>query len=615
MTRLRLSLPTPLLLTLLLTLAALVVVPRSAQAGGTEFPADGTRGLGRGGARAARADDPTIMTRNPAALALMWDDQAILGAHLLLVDACMRPTGAYAWGLQSMGRTAIDLGEGPVYPFAQEGDTDLDGTPLVGFANEPYPEVCYEGNAPFLPHLALSNKLSEDLGVGIGFFPPDSSSTFQWGNRDGTVDTPNGLRPNPLRYLRSHQNASYFSVLGAAGYRVAPWISVGLGLQWMLVIYEATTWTTPTTGLDPESDVRGDLFGRDLFVPGVIGSVHLTPFDFLDVVVGFKWSDRIKSKVKLDITTGAFGTGEVFEYRSGSTGEVRTVGSSIPTTAHNQPGEVDSPPIWVPQLTFALRFSDLLKPRVPDTKTAHRAADGKVEDHMATELWDVEVDFIYHFTSVYDRAQFTTRNAEIQLRTLDPAGNPGFLPGSPGDCQQFDAMNNCVGKRLVKTDYGGKDQLTFRVGGDYNVLPGLLALRAGGSYEQPGQDPSDLNVLNYMLSRIGIHGGFTVRVADKTDISFGYAHFLHENVVLQVFDGVNASDYPVRYRTAEYNFMPGAGVADMMDMNADRGGFDGVAGVEVPNADQAYAQGPFYINAGRYYFSLDVVSLSVAQHF
>lgn len=610
MTRLRLA-----LLTLLPTLLVPAILPQSAQAGGTEFPGDGTRGLGRGGARAARADDPTIMTRNPAALALMWDDQALLGAHLLLVDACMRPTGAYGWGLQSMGETAFDLGEGPVYPFAQEGDTNLDGTPLVGFANEPYPEVCYEGNAPFLPHLALSNKLSEDLGVGLGFFPPDSSALFQWGNRDGTVDTPNGLRPNPLRYLRSKQNVSYFSALAAAGYRLAPWISVGLGLQWMLVIYEATTWTTPTSGLDPESDVRGDLFGRDLFIPGVITSVHLQPLDYLDVVVGFKWSDRVKSKVKLDITTGAFGTGEVFQFNRASTNDVATVGSSIPTTAHNQPGEVDSPPVWVPQLTLAVRLSDLLKPRVPDTKLAHRYAEGKVEDHMLAERWDVELDAIYYFTSVYDRAQFTTNNAELQLRTVDPDGVLGSIPGSPGDCTERDASNNCVGKRLVKTDYHGKDQITLRLGGDYNVLPGLLALRAGVSYETRGSDPSDLNVLNYMLSRVGMHGGLTVRVANKTDISFGYAHFLHENVALQVFDGEGTSRLPLRYRTAQYNFQPGAGVPDMMNNGAELGGFDGTAGVEIPNGAQDYEEGPYYVNAGRYFFSLDVVSLSVAQHF
>jgi len=611
MTRLRLA-----LLTLLLVLPVLAVLPRTAHAGGTEFPADGTRGLGRGGARAARADDPTIMTRNPAALALMWDDQAIIGAHLLLVDACMRPTGAYAWGLQSMGRTALDLGQGPVYPFAQEGDTNLDGSPLVGFANEAYPEVCYEGNAPFLPHLALSNKISDDLGVGLGFFPPDSSALFQWGNRDGTVDTPNGLRPNPLRYLRSAQNVSYFSVLAAAGYRLAPWISVGLGLQWMLVIYEATTWTTPTSGLDPESDVRGDLFGRDLFVPGVIASVHLQPWDFLDVVLGFKWSDRVKSKVKLDITTGALGTGDTFQFNDASSGQVVTVGSSIPTTAPNQPGDVDSPPVWVPQLTLGLRYADRLKPRPPMTPEGRRAAAGVVEDSMQNERWDIELDGIYYMTSVYDRAQFTTGNSELQLLTIDPNGVMGSIPGSPGDCTKRDpTTNNCVGKRLVKTDYNGKDQITLRLGGDYNVLPGYLALRAGVSYETRGTDPSDLNVLNYMLSRWGLHGGFTVRAAGKTDISFGYAHFIHEDVALQVFDGEGVSKLPPRYRTAQYNFQPGAGVTDMMGNGANGGDFDGTAGIEVPNADQAFEEGPYYVNAGRYYFSLDVVSLSVAQHF
>src|SRR5690348_15936544 len=155
-------------------------LPRVAHAGGTEFPADGVRGLGRGGARAARADDPTIMSRNPAALALLWDDQVTLGAHLLLVDACMQPTGAYGWGLK--GDSALNLGEGPIYALADTGDTYLDGKPLVGFIDEPYPEVCYQGAAPFLPTLALSMKLSDDLGVGIGFFPPDTASLNQWGN-------------------------------------------------------------------------------------------------------------------------------------------------------------------------------------------------------------------------------------------------------------------------------------------------------------------------------------------------------------------------------------------------------------------------------------------------
>ena len=591
-----------------------MALPRVARAGGPEFPADGVRGLGRGGARAARADDPTIMSRNPAGLALLWDDQVTLGAHLLLTDACMQPTGAYGIGIK--GDAAIDLGDGPVYLLADEGDQYLDGRPLKGFADDPYPQVCYDGAAPFLPTLALSSKLSDDLGVGLGFFPPDSASLFQWGNRDGTIDTPDGKRPNPLRYYRSNQTASYFSVLGAAGYRLAPWISVGAGLQWMLVVYEATTWATPVSALDPESDARGDLFGRDLFVPGVIASVHMQPWDFLDVVIGFKWSDRIKSRVKLDITTGALGTGEVFEYRDASTGQIARVGSSIPTTTPNQPGAVDSPPIWAPQLTLALRYSDLLKPRIHDQRAAHKAAGKTVEDHMETERWDAEIDAVYYFTSVYDRSQYTTRDAHLSLRTIDANGVVGEIPASPGDCLKRDpATNNCVGDRVVKTDLGGKDQFTVRFGAEYNPLPGLLAVRTGLSYETPGQEPEMLNVLSYMLSRTGLHAGVTLRVASKTDISIGYAHFIHQNVRLQVNKDFPASSYEPRYRMAKYHFKPGAGVADLDGANANAGGFDGNAGVEVPNADTNYPLGPYFINAGSYYYHLDVLSLGFTQHF
>lgn len=605
----------------LLLAASLAVLSRTAHAGGTEFPGDGTRGLGRGGARAARADDPTIMTRNPAALGLLWDDQALIGAHFLIVDACMLPTGAYGVGIK--GNEVFDLGEGPIYLRAGEGDTDLQGRPIDGIADEPYPVVCYEGPMPFLPTVALSMKLTDDFGVGLGFFPPDSAALFQWGNRDGTVDTDKGLRPNPLRYYRSHQNASYFSLLGAAGYQLAPWISIGAGFQWTLVVYEAKTWSTPISALDPQSDVRGDLFGRDLFVPGAIASVHLRPFDFLDIVIGYKWSDRIKSKVKLDITTGAFGTGEVFMFNDASSGMVATAGSSIPTTSHNQPGEVDSPPLWAPQLTVAIRLSDLLQPRFGDLELEHQYAKGAVEDHMLLERWDLEVDFIYYFTSVYDHAQYTTQDASLKLRTIDANGVIGQIDASPGDCLERDpSTNNCVGKRLVKTELGGKDQLTVRVGAEYNLFPGLLALRAGASYETAGQDPETLNVLGYMLGRIGIHGGLTLRIG-KTDISIGYAHFIQEDVRLQVFDGqngrnaaaANVSRFPPRYRTPEYNFMPGAGVGDAMGAGAENGGFDGVAGVEIPNADIAFEEGPYYLNAGSFYYQLDALSVSIAQHF
>ena len=75
----------------------------------------------------ARADDPSIMTRNPALLADLWDDQAMIGAHLALADVCFQPTGAYSLGVLRPDVSVFDEDEGPIFMQAQDDDTDLDG--------------------------------------------------------------------------------------------------------------------------------------------------------------------------------------------------------------------------------------------------------------------------------------------------------------------------------------------------------------------------------------------------------------------------------------------------------------------------------------------------------
>jgi hypothetical protein len=595
------------LLTLLLTL------PRAARAGGPEFPAGGTRSLGRGGAGFLRADDPSVMTRDPALLADLWDDQALFGAHLLLVDACMQPTGAYGWNV--VAPDVSDFGDGPIFLQAGQDDRDLRGRPLQGYADEPFPKVCYQGPAPFLPQIALSMKLSDRLGVGLGFFPPDTAATNQWGNRDGTIATQSGLRPNPLRYYDSHLNVSFFSLLSAVGWRPASWISVGLGLQWSMVIYSATTWTNAITSRAPNNDVRGDLFGRDLFVPGVIASVQLRPLDALEIGLGFKWSDRVVSKAKLDLISGVYGTGKIFEYLDAD-GVTQRIGSTIPATTNNIPATVDSPPIWVPQATLAIRFADRLVPRPTDWNAAHAAAAGVVEDHLATERWDVEVDAVYYANSVYDAVRLTT-NGTADAVSINPDGSIGHVTGLIGKCRAaLDPVSRqCPdSNRVVTVPYHGKDQYSLRAGGDYNLLPGIFALRAGVSYETDGQDPQWFNIRNYMLSRTGFHAGVTLRVATKTDVSIGYAHFIQRDVHLQVNETANA--YPRQYKMPEYRFSPGLGVADISGMNGQgKHGFDGIAHVALPNADIVSPPGPDFINAGSYYYHLDVMSATFTQHF
>ena len=67
--------------------------------------------------------------------------------------------------------------------------------------------------------------------------------------------------------------------------------------------------------------------------------------------------------------------------------------------------------------------------------------------------------------------------------------------------------------------------------------------------------------------------------------------------------------------TSAGRLAPGAGVEGFDGTGAEGGDFDGTAGVEVPNADQGQPVGPYYINAGSFFFHLDVISLAFTQHF
>lgn len=590
-----------------LSLIAVGSLPLTAAAGGSEFPAGGTRALGRGATGFARADDPSLMARNPALLADLWDDQAMSSAHFLFVDSCFHPTGGYGWNVA--GSDVSDFGEGPKVLRAPAGATDLDGNAIEGYFNEPYPTVCYSGPLPILPTVALAKKLSPDVGVGIGFFPPDIATLNQWGRRDGIIRTEDGLRPNPARYFRSHLNVSFFSALAAAGYRMSDLLRVGFGFQWNAVAFESTSWARPSPDLAPKNDVRVQTFGRDLFIPGIVASVHVVPTDALDLALGVKWVDRVRSKAKLDLTTGVFGTGESYSFRDAS-GVEQAIFGSVPTTTHNQPGTVDSPPIWAPQLTLAARFSDRLSPRVrtEDWEAAHVAAGERVEDSMETERWDIEANAIVYFNSVSDVQMLTSdarKSAEVLLVDAQPGGVHASVPARVGACSKRNADDDCIGSWQVPTEFHGKTQLSLRLGGDYNFVPGLFSLRAGVSHETDGQDIEYLNVTNYMLGRTGLHAGFTLRFAGKTDFSVGFAYFIQRDVRLN--PNPTSGPFPLFFsQDAEarekYNYRPEDA--------------DGVGRLEVPyGGTDVNADGPNFVNVGSYYYDLSVLSVALSQHF
>jgi hypothetical protein len=394
-------------------------------------------------------------------------------------------------------------------------------------------------------------KLAPNLGVGLGFFPPDTGALAQWGDREGTVDTPLGKRPSPARWFGAHRNVSYFSALGAIGWRPARWLALGAGFQWQLVAYSLTSFSRADHTRTTSSDIKTQVFARDLFVPGFVLSAQLAPLDNLDIAIGYKWSDRLASRAKLDITTGDFGAGTPFPYVDDE-GVMQSAGARVPTTTNNRVGSVHAPPIWVPQLSFGVRYADRLMPRVPlELREAEQRTVGRhVEDPMSTERWDIEANAIMYFNGANDVASFINNGQQALSNAVSGSGAPiAPVAGYVGQCVGGQVVADC--QRETPVYFHGKTQLSLRLGGDYNILPGLLSVRIGLSYESNGQDPSYLDPENYMLGRIGLHAGLTLRVAEKTDISLGYVHFIQEDVALTVnpaspLPSVDSKD-PVKY--------------------------------------------------------------------
>src|SRR5262249_55229557 len=115
----------------------------------------------------------------------------------------------------------------------------------------------------------------------------------------------------------------------------------------------------------------------DWFIPAVNASVHLVPFDNLDIVGTFRWQDALNAPGHIDLTTGIF--------------DVR----AVPRTKRNVVDGVHQNLPW--KLTGAIRYADRLAPR-PSGTGQGEASDpraGGVRDPFSTEKWDVEFDAEY----------------------------------------------------------------------------------------------------------------------------------------------------------------------------------------------------------------------------
>lgn len=121
------------------------------------------------------------------------------------------------------------------------------------------------------------------------------------------------------------------------------------------------------------------------------------------------------------------------------------------------------------------------------------------------DRWDAELNLVLERWSVFEEIPTDPLNMEI----INAPG-VGTIP---------------VGAMSVPRDF--QDTLSVRVGGDFEVAPDILTLRAGGFWEQSAVPTKTLTVLQVDMDKVGLGLGGTWSASERIDVDFGYTHIFY----------------------------------------------------------------------------------------
>ena len=551
--------------------------PGSARAGGVELPSAGTRALGRGGAAQARADDPMTLFWNPAGLGRISGIQLSLQSHLIFYDACFDRTGTYgAYGTDGPINPAVTApgytGDRYDYNATRSMDRTRSDDPGGGsrfggdHSGTDMPSICNEGPPQFLPELIFTTRINKRFGFGIGLVAPAAVGHTKFGSttpgNEGVGD--NGL-PAPSRYMLIEEELLIFYPTVGVGYTPHPAVSIGAAFGWGIApILKFTTITRAIRGEDFSGDVLTRLDASDFFVPRITGSVHVVPHDRVDIVASFMWQDDLRANGDISLTTGHYNDAILDEL---------TVSD---TTVH-------APQPWQAGLSF--RYGHRLNPRAEDANAQARLT-GRVEDPMVNERFDIELGLVYEMNARVD-----TFGVNLPVCPM-----PGGVD-SPCDANgrwkiAVEGLGPLGVPSSLELEHQWRDQLSLRLGGDYNFVPGVFSARAGFSYETQGVKDGFAQLDFMPFQRFGLHAGITVRLG-FFDISVSYAHIFQSTVI------VNEDQASLHQVNAESRL-------GELDCDCDTSLRENRVG--------RFGEGTL-INAGRFTSNFDIVSLGLTYHF
>ncbi|HMI83020.1 MAG TPA: hypothetical protein VK550_02945 [Polyangiaceae bacterium] len=549
-------------------------------AGGLELLPPGARSVARGGAVAARPEDPLALLHNPAGLAFLSGSQVIVGADAPLHHMCVTPYGYYGWGIYGAGSS--EFGD----PLA----VDNPSMPTIGanYATTPLGQVCNSARVVPIPQLAVMTKITDDIAIGGGLVAPLVVAGLQYGGTDGTQQTPYGPRPTPTRYSIIAQDADFALAPSIGGaYRVLPELSFGINVQIAMLKANTTMVQNNFGGTQPSTDWLVKIKAQDFFTPSITFAVHARPRPQLNLMGAFRWVDNFRGTGELTYETNTF-------HRGATAG---------PVPYQNPPVKLSDVVVRLPwQITMGARYAGLL----PDVD-----CEPGPGDPMDTELWDIELDLGY---SLNARASNTSASIgqDVTVVTRTAGGGAGSNTVPLKDLAAFDI------------DHHLKDSASVRLGGSYAVLPRKLVVHAGGFFESRGVDPAYADIDAFAFQRVGVGVGLVVRLG-SFDLQGAYGHIFSETLDVappphQAVDNAVAGDprsgFDKRVGGSIGSNGSRVGGVVLDDPKAPAlGNADAVAAKTQQSAVVTPYQPNRVINAGKYEARFDVVSVGVVYHF
>jgi long-chain fatty acid transport protein len=529
-------------------LAIVAFVPRVARATSVEeFPDNGSEQEGRGGAWVARASDPLATFYNPAGLAGQ-PTRLTLQANISSQSTCFARVQAAS-------------------------DTTQDG-----YNGTSYPKVCSAGSFFPDPQLAFTYHLTDRIGLGIAILGPSAVGATTW------PEFVNG-NPSPQRYLLISTNSVVLTPTIGIGWEVID--GLRLGASFILGTAPSVDFVNAAPGINgPNSsassnDIRNELKAKDLFFPGFTLGAIWSPSNNLDVAAWYKWVSSVNATG--DVTTAAnyftsaVNAGDKAQVTYGDTAEpyCQTVASGTPPPATGPVcGSGNNGKITVPipmEAKLGVRYH---KPRPELPYDEHR------REPMAQDVFDIEADFTWANNSSFD---------SLKIQFPGDANGNGILPANPG-------IPSAVIPANADVRHAFRDVFGVRVGGDYNILPDQLALRAGAFFETQAANSVYQNIDFDGADRFGVALGGTYRLhmgSEKQhalDFMAGYGH---------VFFGTLSNDNP-----------NGQGLPALTGISCVTGQISGPC----PNGEQRYRT-LWPVNLGTITSSINVINVGVSYRF